>query len=768
MFVYQTPASTPEADGGRHAGTKASAFTLQDLTRSLWRRKAAIAMAALIGACLAVMVGKSLSPRYLAVVELYVDPRELQLVDRELTPRPQDMSGLAMVVESQARLITSTSVLMPVIDKLKLEADPEFGGAPDSLWQVLRNLVGSGDAATDANSRRLAILESLRRHINVRRADRTFVVDVEVWSNDPSRAADLANAIATGYLAESMRTQAAAARRATGDLSGRLSELQTRLRNAENALAAYKAKNDFVGSQDMQVSDQQLSASAQRFAVARVQALDAQARYDQIEALRRGVKDSGAIPEALQSATITALRTQYADTRRRYAEMVGDLGPRHPALKNMQRQVDDLRRNIDEEVDRIAQAAKNDLARAREYEQSLGKVLDEQKRNSISLSQSSVQLRELEREVDASRSVYQSFLKRSREIEEQESLNTSTARIVSEASPPRRRAFPPAMSVIAMFGFILAAFASGLVVLYLDRRTPAGPAKPLDVAAADVPQPKEEQRKEEAIVSSPPEVVPEAPPTVPAAEAPGAPLVAWLGRADVSSPLHQILRAPNSADIAALGWPTLLQGHGAAPFVENVREMLGAVGDRGAKRGCSVVAVAARGDDVDRSLVAVNFAIASARTGARVLLIDADPGHHLLSDQHPANGKNAPATEPKKGSRVLASRVALSGIDVAGLRLPIAKKAAQVDILKAIAEARTSLSYDVIVLDGPSLDDPPAASPLLEASDGIVAAIAACADPGAVVASLIGSLKQDQTKLVGIVLSELTAEKADQPARMLA
>jgi uncharacterized protein involved in exopolysaccharide biosynthesis len=72
------------------------------------------------------------------------------------------------------------------------------------------------------------------------------------------------------------------------------------------------------------------------------------------------------------------------------------------------------------------------------------------------MSQASVRLRELERDVEASRDVYQSFLKRSRETEEQESLNTSSARIIGEATVPQRRTFPPAMSLLAMIGFVLA------------------------------------------------------------------------------------------------------------------------------------------------------------------------------------------------------------------------------------------------------------------------------------------------------------------------
>jgi len=59
-----------------------------------------IASAALLCAGIAVAIGKSLNPKYTASVQLYVDPRELQLVDRELTPRAQDVSGLSMVAKA--------------------------------------------------------------------------------------------------------------------------------------------------------------------------------------------------------------------------------------------------------------------------------------------------------------------------------------------------------------------------------------------------------------------------------------------------------------------------------------------------------------------------------------------------------------------------------------------------------------------------------------------------------------------------------------------
>src|ERR1700751_2923544 len=350
MLVFDQPIDQGKT-GTRATSPASSGFDLFALFRLLGRPKTTIVAAALGCAIAAVVIGKSLTPKFTATAQLYVDPRELQLVDRELTPRAQDVSGLSMVVESQARLITSNSVLFKAIQDTNLDKDPEFGGEAKGMVALLLGLFGIGMRSPAAPKVDHTIaLDALIRHIPIRKTERSFVVDVEVWSYDPAKAAMLANAIANAYLAESKSSQATAARRATTDLSGRLKELQQRLRNAENVLAVYKAQNNFVGTQDTLLSDQQLSAANQRLAAAHAASLDAQARYDQIEASRRAATDPGAIVEALQSPTIANLRSQYAEARKRYAELTGELGPLHPALRQTEKQVEDIRRTISEEV----------------------------------------------------------------------------------------------------------------------------------------------------------------------------------------------------------------------------------------------------------------------------------------------------------------------------------------------------------------------------------------------------------------------------------
>ncbi|MDH2405000.1 exopolysaccharide transport family protein [Bradyrhizobium sp. SSUT18] len=790
MLDYNQPIdrARPEAPQQRpQAG-----FNALELVNLLWRRKIAIAAAALLGATLAVTAGKSLTPRYTATAQLYVDPRELQLVDRELTPRAQDVSGMAMVVESQARLITSNSVLLQVIQQADLDKDPEFGGGDGkSLISSLLGLIGLQPRAPSPAEKKevqLAALEALNRHITIRKTEKSFIVDIEVWSTDPAKAAMLANTLTSAYLAESRNSQASAARRATNDLSGRLKELRERLRNAETVLATYKAQNNFVGTQDALISDQQLSASNQRLSAARAGTMDAQARLDQIEASRRTAADAGANSEALQSPTIANLRAQYADARKKYAEQAGELGPRHPALRQTEKQVEDLKRTINEEIDRFAQSAKNDLTRARDFEASLNRALEAQKRQSVQLSQAAVRLRELEREAEASRDVYQSFLKRSRETEEQETLNTSAARIIGEATVPQRRSFPPAMSLFAMIGFIFGAIAASswfaaAELLLAGASAPApAPARPDRTPVPQASRAPEPSRVPEIArpqqVSRTPEVaqaLPElaAPPLQPSmAERPliEKPLIARLQEADVIHTLGAILATGGGVDLTRLGWPTLRPGFPLTTLLNAWRDMRAAVARRTGGKAMPVIALVGASETTGRSVTALNFALAAARDGARVLMIDADHQAHSLSNKVNRPGKNEPS---KLGWLSIGSKAAreiktLNGISVLPAAESDAGRATDA-IRKAIEQARSAGGYDLVILDGPAAPLTASSRKLLDDADALVAVLPTSLDINDGLEEILSTLGHAERKLVGVVLDELTpATQARQRGRQYA
>ncbi len=139
-----------------------------------------------------------------------------------------------------------------------------------------------------------------------------------------------------------------------------------------------------------------------------------------------------------------------------------------------------LRRVIAEEINRIFEAARSDYERARASEEGLARSLETLKRNTLATNEARVALRELEKDVQANRTVYESFLMRERETGEQERLDTKNVRIISRAEVPLRRSSPPSFALIGLAALVLGVSAgTGLALVRGPRdddgRSPAVP-----------------------------------------------------------------------------------------------------------------------------------------------------------------------------------------------------------------------------------------------------------------------------------------------------
>ncbi|MDR3422652.1 MAG: exopolysaccharide transport family protein [Xanthobacteraceae bacterium] len=425
----------------------------QKLGSVLWRGRYTI-LWTMAASLLIVMLFVLIVPhRYTAVTQILIDPTDFHAAGSELTPVNPSNDAALMQVESQVRVLTSDSVLRRVVKADSLDIDPEFTGQRSWFDD------GYGDNT-------LTALNALRRAISVKRTERTYVIDVSVSSRDPAKAARIANAIAQAYLAEQTDVRSDAARQVSQSLTARLNELKDRVRDAENRVETFKARNNILDSSGQPVNEQQLTELNNQLGIARARTAAAKARLDQIQQAQLSKDEIGSFPEAVQSQTITALRSQYAEVMRREAEQMTSLGERHPAVIEIEAEAARLRRMIEDEVHRIALSARAEYESARANEETLAANLERLKGNAITTNEAKVTLRELERDVQANRVVYESFLVRARETGEQERLDTKNIRVISRADMPLRRSFPPSNLLLAVAALLFgAATGSGLVIM---------------------------------------------------------------------------------------------------------------------------------------------------------------------------------------------------------------------------------------------------------------------------------------------------------------
>ncbi|SFM20393.1 GumC family protein [Methylobacterium pseudosasicola] len=430
-----------------------------DLWRILWRRKRTVLGTALVLGLLVLAYAMITPSLYTATAQILIDPRDRQVVLNDVNPGALSPDGGIAQVESQVKVIESDAVLGRAVTQVGLESEPGFGVTQQGLVSrtvaSLREMVLGPKAERPVDPRGRA-LDQLRRKLAVKRADKVFVIDVVVTTVDPDLSARIVNAIAAAYLADQTEARSDAAKRASGDLRGRLDELRNAVNAADKKLEDYKARNGLIASSGRLVNEQQLTDSNARLVAARGRTAEAKARLQGIKDARGQAVGSGAMPEAVQSSAVDRLRGQYAELAAKEADLRTNLGERHPYIAAVRTQMQDVRRLIDAELNRIAGAAETEYQRALANEKSIAADLEKLQRQSVATAQSSVQLRELEREVEAARTVYNTFLVRTREIKEQSGIDSSNARIITSARPPQDASWPPRLILVA------AALAGGL------------------------------------------------------------------------------------------------------------------------------------------------------------------------------------------------------------------------------------------------------------------------------------------------------------------
>ncbi|WP_210200138.1 GumC family protein [Mangrovicella endophytica] len=425
-------------DRGRPGG--GSLFDPVQLFVSVWNAKALIIACMVLGGIFGGLYAFSSPKTYVATTQILVDPRDIKVVQNEVTPNGLPSEATLALIESQIAVIYSNNVLSRAVAEAKLVEDPEFNAAlrPSafSLGRLFGGAISEEDAKASAQTQELKTLATLREHMTASRETKSFVINLSISSEVPEKAAQLAQLIAGIFIDEMGRVQSDVARRASSSLTSRLTELRERVVDAEREVEAYKAKNALIGVGGRLVDDQYIIKINDQLANARADITTLKVRSDSMAKARVEDVVKGTLPEELKSDTLTRLRASYSDLAQQAAVVATKLGPRHPQRIASEEALASVRGAIQNELARIVSAARTELDRAQTTERDLTAQLNELKDKQVTTSEAFVKLRELEREVDASRAVYEAFLLRARETGEQESLNTANVRVISEATTP--------------------------------------------------------------------------------------------------------------------------------------------------------------------------------------------------------------------------------------------------------------------------------------------------------------------------------------------
>ncbi|WP_375547541.1 polysaccharide biosynthesis tyrosine autokinase [Oceanicaulis alexandrii] len=420
------------------------------------------------------------TPLYTATSSVVLNVRQSQVVDIEavLSGMPPDSA----MVDTEVEVLRSRSLASTVVERLDLVNVPEFNEAlqePSGLGALAQGLksflsallpsqTNASLTAQDREQRtREAVVSSLMEARNIRRSGLTYVIEISATSKTPRLARDIANAYAEAYLTSQLEAKFEATERANSWLNDRVESLREEVQTREEAVARFRDEAGLIDAEGATVAEQQVADLNSQLAIQRAELSEARARLDAVRSqLERGVA-SDTIAEVLASEVIRELRRQQAEVARRQADLSGRYGPRHPEILTVQRELADINSQIDAEINRIVASLENEVNVSAQRVRSLQGSLLEARSELSDNNSAIVQLRALEREADASRALFESFLNRFRQTNETGGLTEADARVVAEASTPQNPSSPNVILNLAL-GVVLAGIVGVGLVFVLE------------------------------------------------------------------------------------------------------------------------------------------------------------------------------------------------------------------------------------------------------------------------------------------------------------
>ncbi len=374
------------------------------------------------------------------------------------------------MVDSQVQIFSSESIILPVIKSLNLVNDREFVGPPDALgaqilWQITKlvnrvtQYLGLKDDRTiDAEAfRERTAVETFLKRLTAKREQLSYVVDVAFASEDPNKAARIANAVADTYIAANLAARNQSTKMASQWLQDRLIGLKVQATDADRVLQKYKSTNKIVDTGRGLLDQQQLSDLNTQLISARTEIAEAKARLDRIRQVSSDGIPDATVTDALNNSVITRLRAQYLDAAARAADLTSRLGQGHITVARLHEQMDELRKSIRSEEERIADAYASDYEIAKAREKSLTDSMYKLVGEAGVSSQAQVMMRDLESSADTYRNLYNSFLQKFQETIQTQTIPVTDSRIVTRATPPLYKSSPKGALALAG-GIVLGLF----------------------------------------------------------------------------------------------------------------------------------------------------------------------------------------------------------------------------------------------------------------------------------------------------------------------
>jgi capsular exopolysaccharide synthesis family protein len=462
----------------------------------LWQRKWIIALCLVVAISAAIVANGVIAPRYTATAAIIVEPREQKLIEFDNVVANMPVSDETM--QSEVEVLKSTTLARRVVDQLGLAALAEFNPAlgpneesvVDEIKSAIKGIFAPVIAILRADGRRgveLAeapgsawdlppdelqrgsgesrVIGSFLGNLDVAIQGSSRVIEVSYTSSDPQLSQQIANSLAKTYIQDQVRLKNEALAGANDFLGSRIDELRADVEKAERAVEAFRETTPIISENDGELMAEQVYALNRQKIEAQLDLDTVNERLTRVQAAMNA-RGSTAAFEGVQSPVIDELRLEEMRLRQEESELMSTLGPKHPQVVTLRSELEKRRQQMLEEAERLLASLRAEREVAQRRLSSIRNSAGDLQSDTDTLNGAQLKLRALQREAEASREVFESFLGRYKETSQLD-YKESQSRILSLASIPTGPSFPKTKlnyAIAVVFGCGIGA----LIILLLE------------------------------------------------------------------------------------------------------------------------------------------------------------------------------------------------------------------------------------------------------------------------------------------------------------
>jgi polysaccharide biosynthesis transport protein len=697
---------------------------------------------------IAALVIMMMTPIYTAETVLLIERNTPQVLDiREVLSDPPGMDE-SNFYKTQYEILKSRTLAAWVIREQGLETNSILTGEGNEkgfvarLWAKAKRRVSQQEWARRFFPQLLetgednplgvspALIDAYMEMLEIKPVLRTRLVKIALNTPDPKLSARLANAHAQAYIRQGLGLRTRANEEAERFLEEKLGELKGRIERSEAALNSYRRDREIISLDDKEnIVVERLADLNRRLTESEADRIALEA---QVHLIRKRAYDW--LPAVINSPLIGTLKGELARLEGEYASLSKEFKPGYTRLDQLQAQVEESRRRLRQEIQRVVSGIESSYLAAQTRERSLRDKMEEQKATTLGLKDAAVEYATLTREVDTNRQLYDSVLQRMKETGVAAELRASNVSIIDTAVPPRKPSKPKKAQSFLLSALIGLIGGVGLAWFfeYLDNaiKTPEEVERYLRLPNLGVvPDFSSLNGRRYG-----PRRLPYAPPQLPGSLASG------------EGPVQVLFHHPFSVVTEAyrtVRTAILLSRAGESP-----KTILFTSGIHGEGKTVSVL----------------NTAFVFAQMGVRVLVIDADlrrPSCHRLLRMDRGFGLTEVLTG-QRGLKEVIRPTALDHLSFLSAGSPPPNPAELVGS-KTMQETIASLQahYDYILIDSPPVMQVSDAVLLSTMVEGVVLVVSSQQTPRGVVREAHARLRYARAKLLGVVLNRVNLRGED-------